>query len=437
MRTSKSQLRWLGMWMFRILFFPLWILVIRRKHLRELAIARCKCTVDWLGDKITDDCPEHGEVEVFVHGVKMEQSDASYEEISAADKVEMAFIPKVPNWGIQLVDSNGMVYADQPAQMLDEEEGMILYAEFDIQDTVTIAKSRAMRRGKLLGVNTLNPIACTEHDIIKMRHALVLETRKECAEVEFKKETDEPIKNADLQCLRLMTANSNVCKQGQFPINEFALVDNGDMESLGAEVRVKFHDWYPKAVWIKEDGSARTTYNLDGALFKDIQKKADTRQYAGHAMYGAEYVFELETGELVTMFFGTKATRRAMTNIQRVVGHGHILAVKHVKMRQFEFYTVGVQPVLPPAMWMSEPITGLGNKHLWNIIQAVNKGEWASGKGVRFNPVIAKALTDEYAKREADGAYTKKKVKKIKKANEAYDRKAASKDTYASRECRW
>jgi hypothetical protein len=408
-------------------------------------------------------------VAVLVHGKEMKQSDVSYEvneaaplyreKITKADKIEMTFIPACPvckgtkrldtsrnivqwrkhwdantpygtcpecwkpepkasPWGIQLLDDDGIVYAEETAKLLDDEEDMVLYAEFNIQDTVTLVKSRAMRRGKILCTRTLTPIHCTENDIIKMRHALVIE---KCAEVEYK-ETDEALRNTNLRNLTLLTANSNLVRAHGHTPNVFHLFDNGDTEQLGAEIRVKFARWYPKAIWIKDDGSIRTTYDMDSALFKDIKKKSEVRDLAGRAMYGCEVVWALESGELVTMFCGTKSMRRAVASVKRVHGHEHMLNAVAIKSSKFQWVTVGFTPVERPShMWQDKRIVDLDDKHLWNIIQAVKKKQWASGSPVRFNPVIETALVAEYDKRLDAGRYTKKRVKKIKKKNKKWE----------------
>jgi hypothetical protein len=309
MRTSKSQLLWLRLWTLRILFWPIWIWAINRRYQREL------------------NAPFEP-VKVLVHGVEQKQSEVTYNEstpgtveITKADKIEMTFIPKVSPWSLELVDEDGTIYMDQPAQLDDTGKDLVLRAEFNIEDSVTLTKSRAVRNGKLIGVKEFkNPIPCTEHDIIKMDHALILEERKECAEVEFKKEAP---KNPELCRIQLMTANS------------------------------------PK--------------------------------------------------------------------VQRVDDYEHILTSKRMKLANFEYYSIDVLPVVAKVelLWQGKPIHELDDKHLWNIIQAVKKKQWASGSPARFSLEMEQALVTEYDKRLDAGRYTKKRVKKIKKKNEKYDRKVA------------
>ena len=405
MRTSASQLQWMKLWVLRILFFPVWMWAINRRERRALT------------------------VEVEVNGVKQKMSDVTYKLELDNDANYQRYLvkypktePKTSHWAIQLLDQRGCILGQEEAHMADEDDGIVLRADFDIRASITIVKSRALRRNKIIGENTLptGPIAATYGDIIKISHALVVETRKECAEVEYKEETP---KNPDLRGLKLLTSMSNLVKAHGHEPNKFYLFDNGDTECLGAEVKARFDSWYPKAIWTKKDGSIRTTYDLDSALFKDIKKKADAGGPASAlAMYGCELVWELEGGELVTMFCGTKNMRRAVADVKRVHGTKHTLNAVAVDAKNFQWVTVEFTPFVPEIpKWQGTELYDLDAKHLWNIVQAIKNGQWANGSKVRFNPTMKKALLTEYDYRDDAGAYTKKKVKKIKKQNKKWE----------------
>jgi len=323
-------------------------------------------------------------------------------------KRELTRVKEPTPWGIQLIDDDGIVYAEETAKLVDEED-MVLYAEFNILDSVTIVESRAMRHGKILCKKEIPPIVCTEHDIIKMRHALVFK----------EKETVETVKNAELCRLQLMTSNSKACREGSFPCNEYALIDNGDMESLGKSLKVKFIDWYLKATWSGGDGAIRTSYNPESALFKEIQAGANARNTG--CLSGPELVLELESGKRVTFFCGTLGSKRGVANICHERNALHLLEIQTFDTMSRTFVAPKITPIKAQALWMGKPISKLDDGHLWNIIQAVETGQWASGAPAWFDAVTTTALADEYARRKIFGVFSKKRVKKIKKHNKEYE----------------
>jgi len=332
-------------------------------------------------------------------------------ETPATDKIEAAFVPS--NWAIALVTTTGVVHATVSAIMSEDDLGLVLNGDDHIVPcSVTLKGTRAMFRGKIVAMRDFNnPVAAQEYDVLKVQHHLNLDAQPV---------PDEEPKNIGLRRLQLMTSNSRYCKEGVFPVNEFALIDNGDLESLGKQLKARFVDWYPKAMLIKEDGSIETSYNLNSELFKSIQKKADARIH--QARYGAEFVLQLDTDELVTMFCGSKAMRRQMASIKREENWMHTITAKCIHFKNIAFFTTEFTPDKRiPILWMGEQLCSLGNKRLWNIIQAVECGHWASGKPAMFRNDVRIALEKEYSKRQAAGDYTKKKIKKIKKKNKEYE----------------
>ena len=55
--------------------------------------------------------------------------------------------------------------------------------------------------------------------------------------------------------LRLMTASSDVCKSGEFPINHYALIRGSNREDLGTEVDV----WVLDRFWNRQDSRSSST----------------------------------------------------------------------------------------------------------------------------------------------------------------------------------
>ena len=51
--------------------------------------------------------------------------------------------------------------------------------------------------------------------------------------------------------MQLMTANSEKCKGGDFPINHYALVTGSNMVDIGKDVDVLVISWRPKAIALR------------------------------------------------------------------------------------------------------------------------------------------------------------------------------------------
>ncbi len=76
-------------------------------------------------------------------------------------------------------------------------------------------------------------------------------------------------------------------------------------------------------------------------------------------------------------------------------------------------------------IWMQTPIDELGDKRLWNIVVAMEKGTWAGGRRCDITGEMRDALHQEYWKRCDRGTYSAHNVDEIKGANEEWERKNA------------
>lgn len=365
---------WLKTWILRTLLFPLWMWGI------------------WRSKRKT--------VKILVHGVEQKQSDVSFtalsfhtETIAKDDKIKITY---KPSWLIELIDKTE-VYQKQLGRMVDEKDGFVIYADFMIKDCLEgPLYSRVTKDGKHLGTRNLSLSYAQPHDIIKIRHVLIPTV------------VDESIIKP-LRCLRLMTANTDRCRRGTFPVNHFALIDDQGYEDLGDTVQVKVVSWRPKAIDFTGKNLI-TSYDLDSPVFRDITYK----NKAGY-MYGPELTLELESGENVLLFCSTKSMRHAL-NRSPSTGQEWSLGVKHIETIRFSWYTIAFNDV--EYEWCKIPLKKLGSKRLYNIIEAIKRGHWiTSGRQVKIKARLQAALQSEWENRKV----SKKKIKKIIRQNKKWE----------------
>lgn len=311
--------------------------------------------------------------------------------------------PEPSHWKLQLLDDFNRVLAQEDAVMCDKEDGLIIKADFPIIATIaTIYKSRVIRKGKIIGTNSLNsPVIAYIDDVIKITHLLTFNAKPEIAP-----------RAKTARRLQLMTANSTRCKQGKFPVNHYALMDGDKIEDLGPEVNVTKKSWYPKAM--SADGKFH--YNVNSPEFREVLQGNNH-----HTMHGAEFVLELENGEMVRFFGGSKGARRQTQEMLQSEDTKWTFSSVHMQTAKFAWTAIKITPT--ECLWMGETIPELGDKRLWNIHQAIKKGHWVSGNKHRISERVAQALVLEYKTRKSNGHYSKKKVKKIKAENKEYDRR--------------
>jgi len=213
--------------------------------------------------------------------------------------------------------------------------------------------------------------------------------------------------------LQLMTANSTACQMGSFPVNEYALVDNGDMESVGKAVVIELVAWRPKALDCSEKDVV-ISYDTESEVFNSIVERANNDRRS-MCMYGPELKL-LVKDEIVTMFFGSKSARRVVKDLKFREGDRYILGVQKIEMKSYCFCVPRLDPF--PWMWVEDYVNELKGRRLYNIIEAIKRGTWkTSGKKVEIAPGLKRALQAEWEKR----AISAKKIAKYERKNKEWE----------------
>lgn len=113
--------------------------------------------------------------------------------------------------------------------------------------------------------------------------------------------------SAYLPRVQLMTSNSDKCKAGEFPVNNWALVRGQEYQDLGSEIDVLVCSWRPMALEIGD--AVVTSYDRSSDTFQSIQERADESDSG--CMWGYQFLLWVPSvGTFATFFCGSKSARR-------------------------------------------------------------------------------------------------------------------------------
>lgn len=116
--------------------------------------------------------------------------------------------------------------------------------------------------------------------------------------------------------LQLMTSASEKCKSGEFPMNHYARVQDGDFRDLGPEVDVLVVAWRPLAIEETPDGGILSFYDPTSDDFARVQVEADKPGMNGH-MYGPQFLLWVPSqAEFMSFFMASKTARRASVGVK-------------------------------------------------------------------------------------------------------------------------
>ena len=156
----------------------------------------------------------------------------------------------------------------------------------------------------------------------------------------------EAIKSSQayLPRLQLMTANSEKCKSGEFPINHYARVHDSDFRDLGATVDVLIIAFRPLAIETTVEGDVITCLDpkvVDGkptGNFARIQKEADKPGMNG-CMYGPQFLVWVPSAqEFMTYYMASKTARRASSQVKARMKDSATLGSQKIEGKEFTWY---------------------------------------------------------------------------------------------------
>jgi len=145
--------------------------------------------------------------------------------------------------------------------------------------------------------------------------------------------------------LQLMTSNSDVCKKGQFPINNYALVSGQNLKDLSAAVDILVIVWRPKALEIGE--VIISVYDINHIEFTRIAEKSNEKDSG--CMFGPEFlVWVPSVKQFATFFMGSKSTRRESPNLKALLKKGATLKSHLIETPKYSWMSPVIVPCTTP-----------------------------------------------------------------------------------------
>lgn len=122
-----------------------------------------------------------------------------------------------------------------------------------------------------------------------------------------------------LPYIQLMGSNSKVVKRKQFPMGNFALVENKVNHDLGDSFVAYLISWRPKAMQYAP--TVQSYFDTESEAFKAVEAKADTKD--SNCGFGAEFLLWLpDSRKLATLFLGNKTGRNEAPNLIACIESG-------------------------------------------------------------------------------------------------------------------
>jgi hypothetical protein len=150
-----------------------------------------------------------------------------------------------------------------------------------------------------------------------------------------------------LSRLQLMTSNTQVCKDGKFPINHFAIVE-GSESFIDLGDRVAIHVYAHRALALEFGETVMAVYDakiIDGkptGEFARIAKKADGGPNS-QAMYGVQFLLYVPSQKaFVTFFCGTKTLRNEIKAFLSKMNQDAMLIPKKIETKAHSWFTAVV-----------------------------------------------------------------------------------------------
>ena len=160
--------------------------------------------------------------------------------------------------------------------------------------------------------------------------------------------------------LQLMTANSDKCKSGEFPINHYARVHDSDYRDLTNTVDILVVAWRPLAIETTDDGGVLTYFdpkvvdNKPTGDFARVQAIADKGGMNG-CMYGPQYlVWVPSEQEFMTFLMASKTARRASKSVKARMHEAGTLGSQEIKGKEFTWWGPTCQACTTPFEMPSE-----------------------------------------------------------------------------------
>jgi hypothetical protein len=141
--------------------------------------------------------------------------------------------------------------------------------------------------------------------------------------------------------LQLLTANSKICKSGEFPINHFAIIRDQNNNDIGETVDIVVVAWRAKAIEIGD--MILTSYNPKDDTFASIQEKSEEKDSG--CMFGPEFLVWVPVADtFATFFMSSKSMRREAPSVRGFIKKAATLKPQKIETPKYTWFTPTVHP---------------------------------------------------------------------------------------------
>lgn len=145
--------------------------------------------------------------------------------------------------------------------------------------------------------------------------------------------------------LQLMTSNSEKCKDGSFPINNYAFFVGDSPIDVGKEVDILVIAWRPKAIEMGE--AVITVYDHTNPEFARISAKSGEKDSG--CMFGPEFlVYVPSQKKFATFFCGSKSSRKEAPAIKGLMQSAATLKSKKIETPKYTWFAPFAVPCSTP-----------------------------------------------------------------------------------------
>jgi hypothetical protein len=174
--------------------------------------------------------------------------------------------------------------------------------------------------------------------------------------------------------IQLLTAGSDICKEGKFPINHFAVVEGKEeYTDIGDRVPARILAHRPLALeWGEEtmavyDPKINPETSAPTGEFKRIMDRANSGQKNVNAMYGVQFLLWVPSRkDFFTFMCGSKSQRNEIKNFVGKVGQDVALVPKKISTKDYTWFITVLNQCSekledPSPAMLEEVITGFSN----------------------------------------------------------------------------
>ena len=152
------------------------------------------------------------------------------------------------------------------------------------------------------------------------------------------------VEGSSFKRFQLMGSNSDIVKQGKFPMGHFAIVDGQEMDDVGDSVDCVIVDWRPKAMRIGEE--MVVIHDAEDEEFKKIIAESDVQDSG--CMYGPEFLLWLPEKGFVPYFLNNKSARYEAKAMFSLLGKAATIKSVLVKGQKYSWHAPKVKPCTVP-----------------------------------------------------------------------------------------